>query len=295
MLDFREQIYPYIQQTITIDELIFRGRSEYQDVLLFRNDYFGHVLVLDGVVQLTERDEFVYSEMFAHVPLSAHPDPRRILIVGGGDGGVLEEVLKHPSVEQVVLVDIDALVVELCREHFIAVHRGAFDDPRTTVLVADGLVFARGTRETFDVVLLDGPDPIGPGEAGCPLYSDEFLRLCATRLLRDGGLFVAQNDVPFHHPQAMKQTCDTLRGAFGATQSYVAPVPSYLGGHMVFVCAAKGTVLDASRPRCRLSAPDLGYYSESIHEAAFKIPPYINAASRTGLAPSLPRAVRQQE
>src|SRR6185436_8389123 len=148
-----------------------------------------------------------------HVPLSAHPAPRRVLIVGGGDGCVLEEVLKHPEVERAVLVDIDALVVELSRTWLGAVNRGAFAAPRADVRIADGIAFVRETEERFDVVLVDGPDPMGAGDAGSPLYTPEFFARCA-RVLAPGGLFVTQNDVPFHHGKAMALTYAGLRPSF---------------------------------------------------------------------------------
>ena len=169
MQRFDEDVYPYCGQWMAIDELHFRGRSAYQDVLVFRNSFLGNVLVLDGVIQATERDEFVYSEMCAHVPLCAHPAPRRVLIIGGGDGCVLEEVLKHEGIERAVLVDIDELVVNLCRKHLAGANRSSYTQPRADVRIADGIAFVRDTEERFDVVIVDGPDPMGDGFAGSPL------------------------------------------------------------------------------------------------------------------------------
>jgi len=283
MNTFSERIYPYGGQELRVDALIHAGRSPYQDVLLFRNSFYGNVLVLDGVVQVTERDEFVYSEMLAHVPLGAHPTPCSVLIVGGGDGGTLEEVLKRPGIERAVLVDLDGLVVDLCREHLGAMHRGAFGDPRAEIRIEDGLAYARDAEERFDVVLVDGPDPIGPGHAGCPLYSPEFFEHCATRLLLPGGILVTQNDVPFHHPQAMAETCGALARVFSTVRPYVAAVPSFAGGLMAFVAATNGdsdlTRSDGFQP------PDTAYYTPEIHEASFVLPPYVRAAMEAAEAP----------
>src|SRR5262249_4496007 len=166
MLNFSENIYPYGSQSIIVDELIFSGRSAYQDVLTFWNQFYGRVLVLDGVLQLTERDEFIYSEMMAHVLLFAHPDPASVLIIGGGDGCVLEEVLKHKAVRRALMVDIDGVAGGLCRSHFAAPHRPPFGEPRLELRVADGIAYVRDAREKFDLILVDGPDQTGAGEAG---------------------------------------------------------------------------------------------------------------------------------
>jgi spermidine synthase len=279
MLHFSENIYTYGSQSMMVDELIFSGRSDYQDVLLFWNQFYGHVLVLDGVLQLTERDEFIYSEMMAHVPLFAHPDPASVLIIGGGDGCVLEEVLKHKAVRRAVLVDIDGLAVDLCRRHFAARHGSAFEDPRLELRVADGIAYVRDAREKFDLILVDGPDQTGAGEAGSSLYTNEFCRHCAS-LLKPGGMMVIQSDVPFHNPQSLALTCGLVETLFPTKKIYTAPVPAYLGGLMCFVCAA-GPGVDFTAP---LRAgwqigdiPDLRYYTPAIHTAAFQLPPYIEA------------------
>jgi len=291
MLYFSEDIYPYGSQSMVVDELIFSGRSSYQDVLLFRNRFYGHVLVLDGVIQLTERDEFIYSEMMAHVPLFAHPDPASVLIIGGGDGCVLEEVLKHEAVRRVTLVDIDDLVLDLCRRHFAACHRSAFDDQRLELRVADGIAYAGETSEKFDLVLVDGPDQMGVGEAGSSLYTPEFYSHCA-RLLRPGGMLVIQSDVPFHSPQPLALTCGAMEGLFPTRKIYTAPVPAYLGGLMCFVCVA-GAGVDFTVPRrahaCAGDIPDLRYYTPVLHTAAFQLPPYIEtvAGSRSASAEAL--------
>ena len=273
MLHFREEIYPYAQQSMTVDELLYAGRSAYQDVLLFRNQFYGTVLVLDDVVQLTERDEFIYSEMMAHVPLLAHSHPADVLLIGGGDGCVLEEALKHQTVEKVVLVDIDETVIDLCRTHFAACHNGAFDDPRFTLRVGDGLAYARDTDEKFDLILVDGPDQTGPGDAGSTLYTPEFCRNCA-RMLKPEGMLLIQSDVPFHYPQSLALTHSLLRDQFQTIRIYTAPVPAYLGANMCFVYAANHN-LDVSAPLREERLSDLRYYTPAIHKAAFQLPPYI--------------------
>ena len=273
MLHFREEIYPYAEQSMTVDELLYAGRSDFQDVLLFRNKFYGTVLVLDDVVQLTERDEFIYSEMMAHVPLLAHPHPAEVLLIGGGDGCVLEEVLKHRAVEKAVLVDIDETVLDLCRKHFAVCHHGAFEDPRFTLRIGDGLAYVRETDEKFDVIFVDGPDQTGAGEAGSTLYTPEFCRNCA-RMLKPGGMLLIQSDVPFHNPQSLALTHSLLSGLFQTIRIYTAPIPSYLGGNMCFVYAADHN-LDVTIPQREAQLTDLRYYTTAIHRAAFQLPPYI--------------------
>jgi spermidine synthase len=274
MRRFEEHVYPYAGQWLAVDTVRYSGRSRFQDVLFFHNSFLGEVLVLDGIIQVTERDEFVYSEMCAHVPLFAHPDPKRVLIIGGGDGCVLEEILKHPGVEKAVLVDIDEVVVGLCREHLRVCHHGAFDAPRAEVRIADGIAYAAQTDDRFDVVIVDGPDPMGAGDAGSPLYTSDFFSHCA-RILAPGGLFVTQNDVPFHHGPAMAKTTAGLRRSFRHVGAYVAPIPTFGGGHMAFVTASNDGP-DPSVPRANAPAiAGLGYYTPEVHRAAFALPPYV--------------------
>ena len=163
---FHETLYPSVRQSLRIDKVIYEGRSRYQDILIFENEYLGRVLVLDGIVQTTEADEFYYHEMLGHVPIVGHGTAKSVLIVGGGDGGLLEEVLKHP-VDRVVLVDIDGEVVRLCREHLPSICGGAFEDPRTELVIGDGIDFVRETELRFDVIIVDSTDPVG--RAGCCL------------------------------------------------------------------------------------------------------------------------------
>ena len=198
-MDWFEEAYrPHWRQRMAVERVIHEGRTAFQEVLVFENADFGRVLVLDGVVQTTERDEFIYHEMLAHVPLVAHGACREVLIIGGGDGGVLEEVLKHRSIERVTMVELDAGVIEVSRAHLPAVGGGAFDDPRLRLIIDDGAAFVRGERGggdvRYDVVIVDSTDPLGgPGDV---LFGDAFYGACARRL-RPGGVLVNQSGNPF--------------------------------------------------------------------------------------------------
>jgi spermidine synthase len=280
MQQYTEAVYDYGGQWLAVDEPLYAGRSAHQQIFMFRNRRLGVVLVLDGVVQVTERDEFAYSEVLAHVPLLAHPRPARVLIVGGGDLCVLEEVLRHPEVEHVTLVDLDGDVIDACKAHLGGAHRDAWRDPRAQLRVGDGLEFVRESVDSFDVILVDGPDPIVPGVPDCPLYTTGFFADCRRRL-RPGGLLATQCDVPFHHPQAMRSTLAALRGPFAAVAPFVAAIPCFHGGFAAFLLASPDPDADLARP-ARAPAPplaaDLQYYSPELHRAAFAVPPYVRAA-----------------
>ena len=180
---FIETLYHGYGQAFEVEEILYEEKTDHQHMLIFRNPCFGRVMVLDGVVQTTEKDEFVYHEMLAHVPILAHGRVSRLLIVGGGDGGMLREVCKHRGIQTVVQVELDRAVVALSRQYLPAHSQGAFDDPRLQLVFDEGLNFVRTTAEKFDVIIVDSTDPIGPGEA---LFSRDFYGACKRCLLPGG-------------------------------------------------------------------------------------------------------------
>ena len=188
-----ETLHRGFRVRLKADNVLFDSETEHQRLIILENADFGRVMMLDGIVQVTTKDEFVYHEMMSHVPLFAHGKARRALIVGGGDGGVLREVLKHPEIEQATLCEIDQGVIDLCRQHFPEVSAGAYDDKRTRIVIADGTKFVAETPDRFDVIMIDSTDPVGPGAV---LFTREFYAGCA-RCLKPGGLLVTQNGLPF--------------------------------------------------------------------------------------------------
>ncbi|MDA0342023.1 MAG: polyamine aminopropyltransferase, partial [Proteobacteria bacterium] len=172
---FEEALHPGLTQGLSMDRILFREKTELQDLVIFENRIFGRVLALDGVVQTTEGDEFIYHEMLSHVPILAHGAASRVLIIGGGDGGMAREVLKHPGVRTVTMVEIDPSVIELCRNHLPSISAGAFDDPRLDLVIADGAAFVEVTNDRWDVIIIDSTDPLGPGEV---LFGERFYRGC---------------------------------------------------------------------------------------------------------------------
>ena len=274
---FRETLHRDLQSGIRMDQLIYRGRTEFQSVLIFDNDLLGRVLILDGVVQTTARDEFIYHEMLAHVPLYALANPREVLIIGGGDGGCLEEVLKHP-VDHVTMIELDRGVVDLAREHLGMICGEAFDDPRTELRIEDGAKFLAETERRFDLIIIDSTDPIGPGEV---LFSHDFYADCR-RCLEPAGILVTQNGVPFFQGGEIASSARAFKALFHYPRFYLAAVPMYLGGCLAFGCASQGTdagdvPLAELEVRQKKRPLDLRYYNAAIHQAAFAMPPYIKA------------------
>ena len=276
MKTFTETLYDSYGQEFRVDELLYENKTDHQHLVIFRNAHFGRVMALDGVIQTTQKDEFIYHEMVSHLPLLAHGSPARGLIVGGGDGGVVREVLKHPSVQSVVLVEIDRAVIDFCREHLPEHSRGGFDDPRLELVIDNGADYLLKKSDTFDVIISDGTDPIGPGK---DLFSAKFYRLCR-KALTPGGLLVAQNGVPFMQLEELVQTAGHLRDLFRDWHFYTAAIPTYVGGSMAFAWATDNEALrhvrlSDLRSRYRKAGLTTRYYNPEIHQAAFALPQYM--------------------
>ncbi|MBI0432732.1 polyamine aminopropyltransferase [Roseomonas sp. KE0001] len=275
-----ETLYPEWGQRFQVKRELARVQSDFQDIMIFESYTHGRVMLLDGVVQITEKDEFVYQEMLAHVPLLAHGDARRVLIIGAGDGGVLKRVLQHRNVEKAVMVEIDGEVIRLCKEHLPDIGGEAWNDPRAEVIVGDGIDYVRkAPAGSFDVVIVDSTDPIGVGEV---LFTDEFYANAA-RLLSDRGLIVNQCGVPIMQAEELAETSVRRGKAFPDIWAYVAAVPTYVGGFMTLGWAAKDATLrqvDSATLRDRAEAAGIlgrtEYWTPEIHAGAFNLPPYIS-------------------
>ncbi|GAB6855637.1 polyamine aminopropyltransferase [Asaia astilbis] len=274
-----ETLYPDWGQRFRVTRELARVKSDFQDIVVFESEFHGRVLVLDGVIQITERDEFVYQEMLTHVPLLTHPDAKRVLIIGAGDGGVLRRVLQHKTVEKAVMVEIDGAVIELSKQHLPNIAGDAWNDPRAEVIVGDGIDYvAKAEEGSFDVIIVDSTDPIGVGEV---LFTDAFYKDCA-RILSAQGLIVNQCGVPFMQADELRETSVRRANFFPHVSAYVAAVPTYVGGFMTLGVAAKGvtpTKQSVEDVRARAEAAGIlgttRYWSPEIHVGAFNLPPYI--------------------
>ncbi len=273
---FEETLHKGFRARYRVDEILHESDSEHQHLVLFRNEIFGHVLALNGVIQTTERDEFVYHEMLAHTPILAHGAAREVLIIGGGDGGMMEEVLKHKSVERVTLVEIDAGVIEFSKQHLKSICGDAFEDPRVDIVIADGMEYVAETDCRHDVMIIDSTDPVGPGAV---LFTENFYKTCK-RCLAPGGVLVTQNGVPFMQGDELRNTLCALRPLFADVGCYTATVPTYMGGCMAFGWAsdnpdARATPVTVLRDRFSAAAFETDYYTPDVHIGAFALPRYI--------------------
>jgi spermidine synthase len=274
-----ETLYANWGQRFLVARELARVTSDFQDIVIFESHSHGRVMVLDGVIQITESDEFVYQEMLTHVPLLAHGAAENVLIIGAGDGGVLRRVLQHKHVKRAVMVEIDGEVIRLSKEFLPMIAGDAWSDPRAHVIVGDGIDYVkRAPDASFDVVIVDSTDPIGVGEV---LFTDEFYRNSA-RILTGRGLIVNQCGVPAMQADELRETSARRRKFFPHVTAYVAAVPTYVGGFMTLGWAGKDaslTALPAETIRTRADASGIlgttRYWTPEIHVGAFHLPPYI--------------------
>jgi len=274
-----ETFHPHWRVRLEAAKVLHEVKTQHQHLVIFQNATWGRVLMLDGVCQLTTSDEFVYHEMMAHVPLMALAAPARVLVVGGGDGGVLREVLKHPTVTKATLCEIDRAVIDLSLQHYPEIAGGAFADPRADVVIADGLKYVADTRDTFDAIIVDSSEPIGPSAV---LHTRGFFTDCK-RALKKGGILVTQNGLPFLFPEHLRATSKIFASLFGATSPYLCTQPCYFGGPFALNWASDDagllevpeTVLARRAAKRRLTAK---YYTPAVHRGAFALPGYVSKA-----------------
>jgi len=262
MITFQERDpYAPIKYSYEVENVLFRQKSTFQDIMVFTNPWFGKVLVLDGVVQLTERDEYMYHEMLTHPAMHAHPAPKTVVVVGGGDGGIVREVLKHDTVEAVHLVEIDAMVVETSRQFFPQVAVG-LDDPRVSIHAMDGAVFLREADFRADVIIVDSTDIVGHAKS---LFAQEFFKNVHQRLA-DIGIYASHTESIHFHLPMVRQINEVISGVFPVVKVYTAPIATYAGNWWCFVNGAKG--LDPAKPS-RWNDLDTVVYCPEMHEKAF--------------------------
>ena len=274
-----ETLYPGWGQRFRFTRQLARMQSPFQDIAIFETESHGRVMTLDGVVQITERDEFVYQEMLAHVPLLAHGAAKNVLIIGAGDGGVLKHVLMHKGVERVVMVEIDGEVIDLAKRFLPGIGGDAWTNPRANVIVGDGIDYVgQAPNGAFDVIIVDSTDPIGVGEV---LFTDTFYRN-ASRILTSRGIVVNQCGVPFMQADELRETSRRRAQFFPYVTAYVVAVPTYVGGYMTLGWAGKekaATRLLVEEIARRAEAAGIAgksqYWSPEVHVASFWLPPYI--------------------
>lgn len=271
-----ENLYPSWKQTFRMDEKLYEAQSPEQHIVIFKNTMFGKVLVLDDIIQITEKDDPFYQEMMVHVPLLAHGNAKKVLVIGGGDGGVIREVLKHKTVEEVTMVEIDPDVVSFSKKYLPEISQGAFDNPRVRLIIQDACTFVRDTHETFDVIICDSTDPIGPGKV---LFSSSFYKDCH-HALNPQGIFVNQNGVPFLQTNELLETYNNRKDHFQDTGFYLSVIPTYVGGFMTIGWATdnpeyRNIPVDVLKQRMKNVDGEMKYYTPDIHKSAFALPQFI--------------------
>ncbi|KAL7110290.1 hypothetical protein ACP275_05G015500 [Erythranthe tilingii] len=270
-------MWPGEAHSLKVEKILFQGKSDYQNVMVFQSATYGKVLVLDGVIQLTERDECAYQEMITHLPLCSIPNPKKVLVIGGGDGGVLREVARHSSVEKIDMCEIDKMV---SKEHFPSVAVG-FNDPRVTLHIGDGVAFLKAVEEgTYDAVIVDSSDPIGPAQE---LFEKPFFDSVA-KALRPGGVMCTQAESIWLHMHIIEDIVSNCRQIFKGSVNYAwTTVPTYPSGVIGFMlCSTEGPTVDFKRPVNPIDADDslaqakgpLRFYNSEIHSAAFCLPSF---------------------
>lgn len=252
-----------------IRESLVREQTAYQDLAVIDTVEFGRMLVLDGMVMTTEKDEFVYHEMVAHPALFTHPEPRHVLVVGGGDGGVIREVLKHPSVEKAVLVDIDGQVIDYSKRYLPSI-AGALEDPRVEVLVKDGFMHIHDHKDEYDVIMVDSTEPVGPA---VQLFTRGFYQ-GIYEALKEDGIFVAQTDNPWFKADLIRSVNRDVREVFPIVRVYGANIPTYPSGLWTFTIGSKKhdpLAVDEQQ----IPEIDTKYYTPRLHKAAFVLPRFV--------------------
>lgn len=274
----RERFQDRTELGYRVSDVLHHSVSEFQKIDVVETIALGRMLLLDGMVMTTERDEFIYHEMIAHIPMLAHPNPKNVLVIGGGDGGTIREVLRHPSVERAVLCEIDGDVIEACKKYLPSI-AGKLDDPRVEIEVRDGAAYVANHKNTFDVILIDSTDPIGPGEK---LFTQEFYRN-VLEALTENGIMTNQSESPMAVPEECLRINKLLRSVFPYVRPYTACVPTYPGAQWTWSFCSKGIKpFDyVNEPGKEKLAAELEkvcrYFNREIHKSVFALPNYIQA------------------
>ena len=255
------------------EKILYSGKSEFQDIEIFESKTFGKIMVIDGYIMLTEKDEFIYHEMMVHVPISIIANPENVLVIGGGDGGSVRELVKHECVKKIDFVEIDGNVIDVSKEYLPSVSCSV-DDPRVNTLVEDGIKFVAEAKEKYDLIIVDSTDPyIGPGEG---LFTSEFYKNCSD-ILNEGGILVNQHESPYYENDAKvaQKMHKTMRKIFPICTVYQAFIPTYPSGHWLFGFASKTVEPESDPVKDRMDGIVTKYFNEEVRKASFALPNYV--------------------
>lgn len=268
-----EKTEDFMEVRFRNDETLFTGKSEFQKVEVVQTRWHGKMLLNDDLVMLTEKDEFVYHDMISHVPLFTHPNPKTVLVIGGGDGGSAREVLRHEGVEKVVMVEIDKMVVDACLEHIPQTSEVLKGHPKLELIIGDGVKYVNETPLKFDVIIVDSTDPIGPAQ---PLFGEAFYK-DVFNCLTDNGIVVSQGESPWYNVPIQKSMMEVLSNQFPFVRMYQFGNLTYPGGAWCFTFASKGLspIKDFDKSRALSSGLKFQYYTPELHTACFALPQFL--------------------
>jgi spermidine synthase len=266
---YTENWIPGINISLKIKTKLYEEKTPFQFLEVVDTDVWGKALFLDHCIMTTDRDEYIYHEMITHIVMNAHKEPKNVLVIGGGDGGVIREVMKHSSVEKAVLCEIDEAVVRAAKEYFPQI-ASELENPKVEVLFADGVKHIKEHQDFYDVIVVDSTDPVGPAEG---LFQREFYQ-CVHDALKEDGIFVAQTESPFVYPDIVPGVYHTIESIFPITREYLAAIPTYPGSMWGFTLGSKK--YDPLQLKKKdICAPHTKYYSTDMHFAAFVLPPFV--------------------
>ena len=268
---FKEIENGELEYGYAFQDKLFEDQSKFQDIKVIDTLAYGKMLILDDFVMLTESDEFVYHELISHIPVCFHKNPEKVVVIGGGDGGTVRELVKHESVKEVVLCEIDGMVVDVCKKYFPAV-AGRLDHPKVKVIVGDGIDYVRGLEDEVDLMIIDSTDPVGPGEG---LFTGEFYR-SVSRALKADGLMVAQSESPWAEAKFLNRIHNNIRSGFDHVRPYIASVPTYPRGLWSWTLGSHSPI-DVGQfnfERFAKVEQDLNYLTQSMIQACFQLPKF---------------------
>ena len=279
MKKFTEELYKKYNQNITVEKIITSQKSKFQNILIFDSKYFGRILTLDKVIQITEFDHFYYSEMLSHIPVITHGKVKRVLIIGGGDGAIAHEVLKHNSIKEVFICEIDQDVINLSIKYLKKINFGSLKNPKVKIIIEDASQFIKRNnfKNYFDLIIADRPDPIGPGKN---LFKIKFYK-DIKNALSNSGIAVFQNGVPFFQKKELKDTMKHLKSTFNYSGVYLTVVPTYIGGYMALTWSSNAIDMskkvNLDKHSKVINKLNTQYYTKEIHYTSFILPQWIKA------------------
>ena len=271
---YTEQQTDEVRFSIKVKQHLYTGKSEFQDVDVFESEEFGKFLTLDGLMMVTEKDEFIYHDMITHVAMATNPNIKKVLVIGGGDGGTVRELTRYSHIEKIDMVEIDKLVVDVSRE-YLPITASKLDDPRVSLYFEDGIRFVADTKEIYDLILVDSTDPIGPGEG---LFTTEFYQNCFN-ILSDNGILVNQSESPYYDQfsHEMKRAHKKIKNIFPISKVYQFHMPTYPSGHWLFGFASKklDPIKDVDFDKWTALGIKTKYYNPQLHVGCFALPSYV--------------------